>query len=347
MGLHFASFMAVYTFIEPRKRQAMTAAVAGMLEQHTKSIDGKLVKLADAVPAVTAQAVSASQERKHTSHKKQKHQRQEDAAAGATAATQQLQAAAEVQQKVLQELERVQQQLQELHAALPQAAASSTAVLPADSSHTGTRRWQLPGRQWASQQASAAGSTVKRYWHAAKARSQELTTHFNPLQVLGGSQQGSTVLERTSDSSSTPGVQPAAAVSRGLAGQQPAGTAEAGGAAAPTTGDGAGNTQQSLAGQQQQAGQQLQLPAEGVAVKPTAAPAEGPSAAQEGRAGSKGFAGLLTQLRADDGVLQVTKGQLALLGAAASACGAALGAFLVVVSRAGGGAAGGSGAAAG
>jgi len=346
MGLHFASFVAVYTFIEPRKRQALTAAVAGMLEQHTDSIDGKLAKLADAVPAVTAQAVSASQERKHTTHKMQKHQRQEDAAAGTTAATQQLRAAAEVQQKVLQELEKVQQQLQELHTALPHAAASSTAVLPVHSSHPGTRWWQLPGRQWVSQQASAAGSAVKRYWQAAKTRSQELTIHFNPLQVLGGSQQGRAVLEGTPDSSSTPGVQPAAAVSRGLT-EQPGGTAEAGGPAAPTTEDTAGNTQQTLAGQQQQAVQPLQQHAENAPVRPAAAPAQGPSAAQGGRASSKGFAGLLTQLRADDSVLQVTKGQLALLGAAASACGAALGAFLVAVSRAGSGAAGGGSAAAG
>jgi hypothetical protein len=101
MGLHFASFMAVYTFIEPRKRAALTTAVSSMLQQHTASIDRKLAALADAVPAVTAQAVSESQEQQQ-----ERVMRQPQGAAGV--------AAADVQQQVLQELLKVQQQLQAL-----------------------------------------------------------------------------------------------------------------------------------------------------------------------------------------------------------------------------------------
>lgn len=104
MGLHFASFMAVYTFIEPRKRAALTSAVSSMLQQHTASIDGKLAALTDAVPAVTTQAVSNTQEQQQ--QQQERVLRQQQGAAGA--------ASADVQQQVLQELQKVQQQLQAL-----------------------------------------------------------------------------------------------------------------------------------------------------------------------------------------------------------------------------------------
>lgn len=128
MGLHFASFVAVYTFLEPRKRQALTDAVSAMLQRHTASIDVKLSHLADAVPAVMAQAVSESQERKQASDRKQqrKQQQQQQGSVGSQVLQQGSAAAAvEVQQRVLQELERVQQQLQALTQQQQQAASVS------------------------------------------------------------------------------------------------------------------------------------------------------------------------------------------------------------------------------
>jgi sensitive to high expression protein 9 len=107
MGLHFASFVAVYTFLEPRKRQALTDAVSTMLQQHTARIDTMLSHVADAVPTVTAQAVSEATHRSATDRKQQQQ-------LAAQAGQQGLAAAAEVQQKVLQQLESVQQQLQAL-----------------------------------------------------------------------------------------------------------------------------------------------------------------------------------------------------------------------------------------
>jgi hypothetical protein len=107
MGLHFASFMAVYTFIEPRKRAALTTAVSSMLQQHTASIDGKLAALADAVPAVTAQAVSDTQQQ-------QQQERAVKQQLGVTVGTAGGASSSDVQQQVLQELQKMQQQLQAL-----------------------------------------------------------------------------------------------------------------------------------------------------------------------------------------------------------------------------------------
>jgi hypothetical protein len=119
MGLHFASFVAVYTFLEPRKRQALTDAVSNMLQQHTARIDTMLSHVADAVPAVTAQAVSEATHRSATDRKQH---------LAAQAGQQGLAAAAEVQQEVLRQLESVQQQLQVLaHAQQQQGQQPSLA----------------------------------------------------------------------------------------------------------------------------------------------------------------------------------------------------------------------------
>lgn len=99
MGLHFASFVAVYTFLEPRKRQALTAAVSTMLQQQTASIDERLAHLSQAVPAGSQEQQAAESSRQ---------------VPAGQAGQQQLQASVEVQQQVLQELQKVQQQLQAL-----------------------------------------------------------------------------------------------------------------------------------------------------------------------------------------------------------------------------------------
>lgn len=137
MGLHFASFVAVYTFLEPRKRQALTDAVSSMLQQHTARIDNMLARVADAVPAVTAQAVSDAAHRSATDRKQQQQQQ-----LAAQAGQQGLAAAAEVQQKVLQQLESVQQQLQALaHAQQQQQQGQLSSARAGDKKGVGRCWW--------------------------------------------------------------------------------------------------------------------------------------------------------------------------------------------------------------
>lgn len=126
MGLHFASFVAVYTFLEPRKRQALTDAVSSMLQQHTARIDTMLSHLAEDVPTVTAQAVSDSQEWQAADRNAQ----QQQGVPAGMVGQQQLQASAEVQQQLLVQMEKLQQQLQTLAQAQQQAQQQPGADVP-------------------------------------------------------------------------------------------------------------------------------------------------------------------------------------------------------------------------
>jgi hypothetical protein len=169
MGLHFASFMAVYTFIEPRKRAALTAAVAGMLQQHTASLDDKLAHLA--APGSAAAAVAG-----RSGAQQQQQQQSPDAGP-------------QLQQQVLAELQKVQHQLQALQQQLPQhaqaAAAGAGAAVKAEAQAAASlRQWRVPGRAWASRQLAAAGSLAHQSWIVTKDKAQDVAAHFRVLQEL-------------------------------------------------------------------------------------------------------------------------------------------------------------------
>jgi hypothetical protein len=91
--------------------------------------------------------------------------------------------------------------------------------------------------------------------------------------------------------------------------------------------------------QQQQVPRQQEQPA-AAAVSPS--PGAVQSSKASSRYSSRGIQAVLRQLRSGDSVVELTKGQLAVLGAAASTAGAALGAVVVVLLRSGSGAAGAS-----
>lgn len=123
MGLHFASFVSVYTFLEPRKRQALTDAVSAMLQQHTATIDARLGQLMGARPAVAAHVASGSREQAADSRQRQQQQDGGSQSVGTEVQEEQ-------QQRVLQELEKVQQQLKALAQTQQQQQQVSSATQP-------------------------------------------------------------------------------------------------------------------------------------------------------------------------------------------------------------------------
>jgi hypothetical protein len=219
---------------------------------------------------------------------------------------------------------------------------SSSAGAPAAAS-----RWQLPSRQWLAQQATAAGSAVGRGWQAVSSRSRDLSSHFNPLQTVAAKQESpnSTALDPTSSSqalssrkasssdSSVAAVHQAQPSNRE---QQPA----SGGERQLPIGAAAAVLQPSQQ-QQQQVLRQQEQPAAAAAVSPSPGVVQSSDASSQHS--SRGIQAVLSQLRSSDSVVEMTKGQLAVLGAAASTVGAALGAVVVVLLRSGSGAAGASG----
>lgn len=203
----------------------------------------------------------------------------------------------------------------------------------------------MPSRQWLSQQATAAGSTAARSWQAVSSRSRELTSYFNPLQTLGAKQEqsDSTVPASTSGSqqassrerSSQGSAEPVQQVEPPTRQQQPAAAAAqqlpgSAAAAAPLQ----PSQQQPL--EEQQVRQQEQTAA--ATVSPNAGALQSSKASSHHS--SRGAQAVFNQLRSGDSVVEVTRGQLAVLGAAASTVGAALGAVVVVLLRSGSGAAG-------
>lgn len=110
MGLHFASFVAVYTFLEPRKRQALTDAVSAMLQQHTATIDARLGQLMGPRPAGAGAHVASGSREQAADSRQQQQQHLDGKSQLVNTEVQQ----EEQQQRVLQELEKVHQQLNAL-----------------------------------------------------------------------------------------------------------------------------------------------------------------------------------------------------------------------------------------
>uniref|UniRef100_A0A383W3X2 Sensitive to high expression protein 9, mitochondrial n=1 Tax=Tetradesmus obliquus TaxID=3088 RepID=A0A383W3X2_TETOB len=317
MGLHFASFVTVYTVLEPRKRAALQAAVADMMSQHMSRLDGRLMQL---VPAGAAAAAAAQGAEDAGDHQQQQQQQQQATVSGGSSKQHQRQQEHEqdpgLQQHVLQELQLVRQQLAQLQQAMPAAVSAAGAAAGAAASAAAVAashdRWHVPGSSWAAGQLSAAARSAQAMWrHSRQAAEQALGKYTaqrqQPEQQQAEGQQGAAEPKAQQAAAAA-----AAAQDKSRSDDEPG---RPQGHAASAAGDGVSSqdTAQTKASEQQ----------------PAAAAAAGKER------------GLLQQLQGSSSMIQVTRGQLAGVAAAAAAVGAGLTAVVVALLKSGGAAAGG------
>jgi hypothetical protein len=308
MGLHFASFVTVYTVLEPRKRAALQAAVADMLSTHMQHLDGRLMQLAPAGAAAAADSAEAAADQ-------QQQQRQTTVSAGAKVPgnskqpQEELEQQQDLQQQVLQELQLVRQQLAQLQQATP--AAVSAAGAEQQPAHG---RWQVPGSGWAAGQLAAAGRSAQALWQHNRLKAEQVLGQLTAHR-LQSEQQLAEGAQTAADAAQVPAA-PAAPVAEA--------TSVAAAQRQSSSSEGNGITKTAVA-----AGAYH--------------PKTDGSEATEQRPAAVQRASLLQQLKSSSSVLEVTKGQLAGVAAAAAAAGAGLAAVVVALLKGAGGAAAGGG----
>jgi hypothetical protein len=304
MGLHFASFVTVYTVLEPRKRAALQAAVADMLTTHMQHLDGRLLQLAPAGAAAADSTEGAADQQ-------QQQQQQTTASAGAKAPSnskqpqQELELQQGLQQQVLQELQLVRQQLAQLQQATP--AAASAAGAEQQPAHG---RWHMPGSGWASSQLAAAGRSAQALWQHSRHKAEQVLAQYTAHRQQ-------------------PEQQPAD-------GEQPAADAAAQAPAAPVA-----NATSVAAVKGQTSSSEVNGIQSTAAAAGASQPHTDRSEATEQQVAAVHRTSLLQQLKSSSSVLEVTKGQLAGVAAAAAAAGAGLAAVVVALLQGGGAAAAG------
>lgn len=197
-----------------------------------------------------------------------------------------------------------------------------------------------------SQHAAAAGTAAARGWHALSNRSKELASQFNPFQTFRGQYtaenavKGADVASAHTAAQSRPesaGSNPAQVAGAGQQ-QQSDGATAAGSTAGTPISHAQSQAQQQVSVQPKQQDSVRAAPQEPAAgLQAAGAQLSVQPTSRTGSQPSKTFSKLLGQLKSNGGVVEVTKGQLAVIGAAASTAGAVLGAVLVVLLRPGGG----------
>lgn len=330
MGLHFASFVLVYSVFEPRKRAALQEAIAGMLEQHTAAVDARIMTLTPA----TAAAAAAVDGEAAGGDERQQQQRQRQEATVKQHQQQHGHATVEhmqsFQQQLLHELRSLREQLNDLQEVAPQAAAAAAQAAVVEEQQPRSR---VPGSRWLVQQWTTASQSIHGLWQSSRHTAQQLYTRGRSgQQTVVEAQQPPQAVQADASSSSSKTSSDSVTADQSAAEQHVA-------QHQPPHQQEQMKQQQPLNSDASNVTSKVRAPAVGRSHEQTTAPPPPAAAATSGASTAKAQpaaeapASLLQQWTSGDAVLKVTRSQLAVITAGAGAVGAGVAAGLLLLLR--------------